>query len=84
MKCLQCTSDGHRSTVEVGMSVVTTMGVHAYYDEDGHYHYDDPNTATTEYTCSRGHRWTETTGRTQFSSAVLPPPAAPPSGDAVH
>ena len=68
MKCAECVTLGQRSTVTVGATTTTAMAVSAYYDEDGHYHYNDPNITTTEYHCSRGHRWHEQTGAGQFSA----------------
>lgn len=40
----------------------TGMAGLAYYDEDGHFHYWDPNTATCHYQCSRGHVITVVSG----------------------
>jgi hypothetical protein len=57
MRCPKCVSAGLRSTVAVGISTSTCIASSAYYDEDGRYHLDDPNTTTTGYSCSQGHNW---------------------------
>lgn len=54
-RCPVCRRGGKRSTVTVGISWTTAMGTMAYYDEDGKYHYFNPNTTTTSYECSNGH-----------------------------
>lgn len=58
MKCPTCKDLGVKSRVYPGMSYATCMGWQPYYDEDGQYHSHDPNTTTTDYTCSNGHEWT--------------------------
>jgi hypothetical protein len=59
--CAYCRLVGMRSTVATsGFMTCTLLGTYAYYDEDGHYHYDDPNTCTESLRCSRGHEWTRT------------------------
>ena len=62
MICPQCKKLGKKSRVYCGISTVTCIGFIPYYDEDGHYHHNDPNKTTTEYACSNGHHWVETTG----------------------
>lgn len=57
--CSQCKREGLKSIVYVGMTTCTLIGFTPYYDEDGVYHYEDPNTCTTEYQCSNGHSWEE-------------------------
>jgi len=59
MKCPQCIKEGKRSKVYVGLSVTTTAGTESYYDEDGNFHFHDPNVTTTQYNCSNGHKWEE-------------------------
>jgi hypothetical protein len=59
MKCPVCESKGERSQVDHLGTFSTLMDGRAYYDEDGVYHYDDPNTYTTQFRCSRGHRFSE-------------------------
>ena len=36
------------------------MAGNVYFDEDGRKHDHDPNSCTTDFTCSQGHRWQET------------------------
>ena len=59
MTCEQCSDEGKRSKVYPGPSSVTLMHWQPYNDEDGNYVSNDPNTHTTEYDCSNGHRWIE-------------------------
>ncbi len=58
-RCPQCVNENKRSSVYPGLQMVTAMAGIAYYDEDGGFHYDDPNIYTTEYKCSNGHEWSE-------------------------
>ena len=58
MKCPECVKEGERSCVYPGMSTTTCMGGQRYYDEDGRLHVHDPNVTTSEFSCSRGHKWT--------------------------
>lgn len=44
------------------MSTTTSMYCPIFYDEDGECHNHDANTLTTQYKCSNGHEWTESTG----------------------
>jgi len=60
MKCKQCITEGKKSTINVPQYGTTTLMMPApnYYDEDGvlikgH----NPNTTTTEWSCSNGHNW---------------------------
>jgi hypothetical protein len=63
MICEQCKAEGKKSKVYVGSTASTCMGGGgAYYDEDGQYHYYDPNYHTTRYSCSNGHAWVEERG----------------------
>jgi hypothetical protein len=57
MKCPTCEAQGTRSIVYVGPSTTTTLSGQVFYDEDGRFHMHDPNTTTSEYNCSLGHRW---------------------------
>ncbi len=59
MFCLECQKEGKKSKLYIGTSLVTCMGFTPYYDEDGVYQHNDPNTTTTDYSCSNGHAWTE-------------------------
>jgi len=57
MKCPKCVEKGLKSCVYVGTTHTTLMYASPYYDEEGNYHYNDPNTRYTEYSCSNGHKW---------------------------
>jgi hypothetical protein len=60
-RCPECKKLGLKSTVTEGWSTITCMAPASWYDENGVYHYDDPNITTKEYSCSRGHGWVEKT-----------------------
>lgn len=53
--CGKCQEAGLKSTIRCGGGTQTAMGTSAYYDEEGEYHYHDPNTLTMSYTCSNNH-----------------------------
>lgn len=53
--CPQCKKEGLKSTVTVGGCMSTLMATHAWYDENGKYHFDNPNTTTCTAWCSNGH-----------------------------
>ena len=57
MICAQCETAGERSRVFPGGIDVTVMEVQEYWDEDGVFITDDPNTVTRTYACSNGHNW---------------------------
>lgn len=59
MICEKCKAEDKRSKVFIGSTMKTLMaGPQPYYDEDGNYvRPPDPNTVTTSYRCSNGHRW---------------------------
>ena len=59
MICPECKRQGLKSRVYVGTSSVTLMYSAPFYDEEGKYHDHDPNTRTTSYSCSNGHKWVE-------------------------
>lgn len=50
---------------------MTLLAVCAYYDEDGNYHYNDPNFTRTTYTCSNGHSWVEETSHSTLESKIV-------------
>lgn len=60
MKCPKCEELGLMSTVRVGASITTCAAASSWYDEEGNYHYYDPNSTTTNYSCSQGHAWSVT------------------------
>lgn len=72
MRCPECVEAGQRSKVYVGLSTTTLMYAQPFYDEDGRWHHHDPNQTTTEYTCSNGHSWKETTGPHQCAWGDFP------------
>ena len=55
--CPVCQEKGLKSRVYVGLTLGTLMYCQPYYDEEGNYHHEDPNTYTTSYSCSKGHEW---------------------------
>lgn len=55
MICPKCKEEEKKSTVYQGISTSTLIGYTSYYDEDGIYHSHDPNSSTTNYSCSNGH-----------------------------
>jgi hypothetical protein len=61
MKCPECVEAGKKSRVTPGLTAVTDMYCPPYYDEEGVRHHHDLNARTTNYSCSNGHRWVETT-----------------------
>ena len=60
--CLECKKQGLKSKVYPGGSTTTLMYCQPFYDEEGNYHHHDYNTTTTEYSCSKGHKWVEHRG----------------------
>lgn len=72
MKCPECEKEGKKSCVYIGGTFVTLMSVFSYYDEDGNHHTHNPNTSTTNYSCSNGHKWSDSTeGSIQSSSCPM-------------
>ena len=59
MICQECKAAGQTSRVSVGGGCTTAMYCPPFYDEEGKYHSHDLNTVTTSYSCSNGHRWSE-------------------------
>lgn len=56
-RCPVCLRNKKRSVVHSGMCVGTLVNAIEYWDEDGVYHYSDPNHATCSWWCSLGHSW---------------------------
>jgi hypothetical protein len=68
MICQKCKAEGKKSRVNVPMGGFSTcMAWQNYYDEDGKYHHHDPNSHSSTYSCSEGHRWHVTTYSQCFS-----------------
>jgi hypothetical protein len=59
MICQECKTEGKKSRVYEGPSSTTCMYSPPFYDEDGKHHDHDPNTSTTSFSCSNGHKWSE-------------------------
>jgi hypothetical protein len=58
MKCEKCIQEQKESRVFVPSGGFSTcMGWQDYYDEKGRFHSHDPNTHTSEWSCSNGHIW---------------------------
>lgn len=58
MQCLKCKEEGKESRVFVPTgSFSTEMAWQPFFDSEGHYHGHDPNTHTSEWSCSNGHLW---------------------------
>lgn len=59
MKCKECVKENLKSQVSIGSTTTTCMGYNNYYDEDGKYHFHNPNIVSTEMRCTNGHTWSE-------------------------
>ena len=71
MKCPECIKEGKTSCVYPGVSMSTLVYSPSYYDEQGNYvQTPDPNTHTTEYTCSNGHKFVTENGKIRFQPNV--------------
>lgn len=57
MKCPFCEEEGKKSRLTIGMGGSTLLGFSNHYDEDGLWHNHDPNTHSTNFACSNGHRF---------------------------
>jgi len=57
--CPECKELKQKSTVTVGAQTTTLMAIRQYYDEEGNFHYEDPNIHSTTYHCSEGHIFNE-------------------------
>ena len=71
MICAQCESAGERSRVYPGETDITLLQVVSYYDEDGVFVTDDPNTRTQAFSCSNGHNWRAQTLRGETTTETL-------------
>ena len=61
-KCPVCKKLDQKSSVYDEGCWCTLMNVWSYYDEEGIYHYEDPNYCDCNYRCSEGHHFTERKG----------------------
>jgi hypothetical protein len=57
--CPKCKEEGAKSSVYPKGESRTLMSTSGYWDPEGDYHFHDPNTITSSYSCSGGHSWTE-------------------------
>lgn len=58
--CAECLKDGKKpDRIYPHGSSTTLMCGQSFYDGDGKYHVHDPNSIRTDYSCSNGHRWTD-------------------------
>lgn len=55
--CPECKKAKQKSTVVCLGGTSTLMATQSYYDEEGNFHYHNPNITTMQYECSRGHRF---------------------------
>lgn len=69
--CPVCQEKEMKSIVYVGMTLGTLLHCQPYYDEEGNYHYEDPNTYTTSYSCSKGHEWSISRGGNKEWSSII-------------
>ena len=72
MICSQCEAAGERSRVYPLEASVTLMAAAQYWDEDGVFVADDPNTRTQAFSCSNGHNWRTHTLRGESTLETLP------------
>lgn len=59
MRCPECEKEGEKSLVYADGSMMTAVYLPPFYDEEGRYHHHDPNSHSTTFTCSLGHKWSE-------------------------
>lgn len=56
--CPECHEKHEKSKVyNMGSTSTLIGGGGEYWDEEGEYHSHNPNTITTSYRCSKGHKW---------------------------
>jgi hypothetical protein len=58
--CPLCQQAGQTSIVRVDCTIRTTLAVQNFADEEGMWHYHDPNVTISHYKCSKDHSWSET------------------------
>lgn len=69
-KCPVCQFQGLKSIVYQGGCTATLLGWQPYYDEEGRYHSEDPNTTTCGYRCSNGHHFSTSCQRGQCATGA--------------
>ena len=55
MKCPECERQGMVSKLYLQYGPTTDMATHEFYDEEGKYHFHDPNSSTTIFKCTNRH-----------------------------
>lgn len=58
-RCPTCRAENRKSKVYPGACSSTLLGFTPFYDEEGRYHYHNPNTSNCSFQCSNGHQWNE-------------------------
>ena len=58
-KCPVCKEQGLKSRVYERGCSSTLMATHTWYDEEGRFHYENPNRTICNYTCSNGHHFSQ-------------------------
>ncbi len=58
-ECEVCEKESKKYSVTSSGSMSTSLATREWWDKDGNYHFDNPNTITTSYKCSNGHSWEE-------------------------
>lgn len=61
MICQFCKKEGKKSKIFPMGSITTDISYVPYFDKLGRQHLHDKNTTTTEYKCSHGHCWKNST-----------------------
>lgn len=75
--CPVCEKEGKKSEVYSGAATATLLAPSRYYDENGKYHVEDPNTYTINYSCSRGHQFSVSVCRGKETVSILSTNALP-------
>lgn len=70
-KCPECNKAGQKSKVNVDGATSTLLTTQQYYDKEGNYHFEDPNTTTINYTCSRGHKFSNSSTNSSGAWIVM-------------
>lgn len=55
LKCPVCVQRGYKTVVTEGANFTTLLASYPYYDENGKYHFNNPNVTTTSFSCASGH-----------------------------
>jgi hypothetical protein len=71
LKCPVCVQRGYKTVVNEGASTCTSLAAMPYYDENGKYHYNNPNIVTTAYSCASGHTFSVAASTETHSITVI-------------